>query len=161
MSPFTVPALMALISANHCVTPSLAPIMVGIAQHESGLDPTAVHRNPNGTIDVGLAQVNSSNFGWLGLTMQTAMDPCRNLAAGARVLLVRYNGNPPDTVKAAYSADVTARIRTLDGDGAAVTIAEAPCPPDDRLDGWHVVAIPHRCQTETGWHTTPHTKDAP
>jgi soluble lytic murein transglycosylase-like protein len=135
--------------------------MTGIVQHESGLDPTIVHHNPNGTVDVGLAQVNSSNFGWLGLTMADALDPCRNLAAGARVLLVRYNGNPPDTVKAAYSADVTARIRTLDGAGTAVTVAEAPCPPDDQPDGWHVVAIPHRCQTEIGWHITPHEKDVP
>ncbi len=79
--------------------------MVGISQQESGLDPAAVHRNPNGTIDVGLAQVNSANFGWLGLTMQTAMDPCRNLAAGARVLLAKYNGNPPATIKLIASID--------------------------------------------------------
>jgi soluble lytic murein transglycosylase-like protein len=89
--------------------------MVGIAQHESGLDPTVVHRNANGTVDVGLAQVNSANFGWLGLTLETALDPCRNLAAGARVLLVRYNGNPPkDVGKIAYASAVTARIRALD-----------------------------------------------
>jgi 2-iminobutanoate/2-iminopropanoate deaminase len=83
--------------------PAVAPIMVGIARHESGLDPAAVHHNANGTIDVGIAQVNSANFGWLGLTMATAFDPCRNIAAGARVLFAKYNGHPPDVVKAAWT----------------------------------------------------------
>jgi hypothetical protein len=58
MSRLTVSTLMALISANHCVPPAVAPLMVGIARHESGLDPAAVHRNANGTIDVGIAQIN-------------------------------------------------------------------------------------------------------
>jgi hypothetical protein len=110
--------------------------MVGIAQHESGLDPTAVHRNTNGTVDVGLAQVNSANFGWLGLTMQTALDPCRNLAAGAQVLLVKYNGNPPDAGKVAYATSVTARIRVLDSGNVAAPVAtphndEAPDLEDE------------------------------
>jgi hypothetical protein len=38
------------------------------------------------------------------------MDPCRNFAAGAKVLFAKYNGNPPDVVKSAYAADVMARI---------------------------------------------------
>ena len=156
MSSFTVPALMALISANHCVPPSLAPIMVGIAQHESGLDPSAIHHNPNGTVDVGIAQVNSANFGWLGLNMQTAMDPCRNLAAGARVLFAKYNGTGPATV--AYATAVTARIQALDA-GAAVTAEPAPCPPADDT-GWHVVAKPIQCQALNAWHSTPSPKDA-
>ena len=112
MTILTPAAAMAL--ALQCVGPSLAPVMVGIAQHESGLDPNAVHHNANGTVDAGLSQVNSSNFAWLGLTLQTAMDPCRNLAAGARVLLAKYNGNPPDVGKIAYASAVTASIRTLD-----------------------------------------------
>jgi hypothetical protein len=111
MSALTVAALTALIAANNCVPPALAPIMVGIAQHESGLDPAAVHHNANGTIDVGIAQINSANFGWLGLTMATAFDPCRNIAAGARVLLAKYNGNPPDAGKALYAASVLADIQ--------------------------------------------------
>jgi hypothetical protein len=119
MTTLTVAALSALIAANNCVPAALAPIMVGIAQHESGLDPATVHHNANGTIDVGIAQVNSANFGWLGLTMATAFDPCRNIAAGARVLFAKYNGNPPDSIKAAYSADVIAKIQ-----------AGEPPPPD-------------------------------
>jgi hypothetical protein len=125
MSTVTAQTLLAFIAAHGCVSPSLAPVMVGIAQHESNLDATKVHRNPNGTYDVGIAQINTANFGWLGLTMETALDPCRNLAAGARVLFAKYNGNPPDAGKAAYAADVTARIRAID------STPSAPEPPSD------------------------------
>ena len=114
--------------ALQCVGPSLAPVMVGIAQHESGLDHFAIHHNANGTVDVGLAQVNSANFAWLGLTLQTALDPCRNLAAGARVLLAKYNGNPSDSVKTAYATAVTADIRDL-GDAPSAPPSSPPDPP--------------------------------
>jgi type IV secretion system protein VirB1 len=138
MSKLTVSALMALISANHCVPPAVAPIMVGIARHESGLDPTAVHHNANGTIDVGIAQVNSTNFGWLGLTMATAFDPCRNIAAGARVLFAKYNGNPPDVVKAAYAADVIAKIPA----GAQPPLDKRQVDPDDpQPAAWDMEAV--------------------
>ena len=126
MTALTPAAAMAL--ALRCVPPAVAPIMVGIAQHESGLDPIAIHHNANGTVDVGLAQVNSANFVWLGLTLQTALDPCRNLAAGARVLLAKYNGNPPDIVKAAYATAVTARIRDL-GNAPSAPPSSPPDPP--------------------------------
>ena len=111
MTVLTVPAVLAI--ALKCIPPSLIPMMVGIAQHESGLDTDAIHHNRNGTVDVGLAQVNSANFLWLGLTAETALDPCKNLAAGTKVLMVRYNGNPVPAVAAAYSADVMARITAL------------------------------------------------
>jgi hypothetical protein len=114
MSTVTAQTLLAFIAAHGCVSPSLAPVMVGIAQHESGLDATKVHRNPNGTYDVGIAQINTSNFGWLGLTWETALDPCRNIAAGAAVLLARYNGSPPDPAKARYAANAMAQIRAVD-----------------------------------------------
>jgi hypothetical protein len=148
--------------AQACVGPSLAPVMVGIAQHESGLDPTIVHHNTNGTVDVGLVQVNSANFGWLGLTMADALDPCRNLKAGARVLLVRYNGNPPDSVKAAYSSDVTARIHQIDeGATSTVEVEAAPCPAVDPT-GWRVVAMPDRCRGDASGHTdAPRTETVP
>ena len=110
MSVLTPAALTALLLGGNCVPPKLVPVMVAIAMHETHGDTDAVHRNPNGTVDIGIAQVNSSNFSWLGLTMQSAMDPCVNVRAGARVLLAKYNGNPPDIGKAAYSADILARM---------------------------------------------------
>lgn len=97
----------ALAIALQCVPPSMADLMVGIAQHESGLNPNAIHHNPNDTTDAGLVQVNSSNWGWLGIhSLQDALDPCTNLAAGVKVLLARYNGNPPDAGKMLYAASV-------------------------------------------------------
>lgn len=37
-------------------------------------------------IDLGLAQINSANLGWLALSVADALDPCRNLGAAERVL---------------------------------------------------------------------------
>lgn len=42
------------------------------------------------SVDLGLAQINSKNLAWLGLSVEDAFDPCRNLAAGARVLQTGY-----------------------------------------------------------------------
>jgi type IV secretion system protein VirB1 len=41
-------------------------------------------------IDLGLGQINSANLKWLGLSVEDAFDPCRNLAAAARVLSSNY-----------------------------------------------------------------------
>lgn len=130
MTVLTVPAALAIALTCPTLPPSLGPIMVGISQHESGLDTNAMHRNSNGTVDVGLAQVNSANFLWLGLTMQTAMDPCMNLAAGARVLFAKYNGNPPDSVKAVYSAGIMARLSRVPTTAVAAPNDEAPSLED-------------------------------
>lgn len=45
------------------------------------------------SVDLGLAQINSRNLAWLGLTVADAFDPCRNLAAAARVLRGGYDAN--------------------------------------------------------------------
>ena len=37
-------------------------------------------------VDLGLAQINSRNLGPLGLRIEDAFDPCRNLAGAARIL---------------------------------------------------------------------------
>ena len=43
-------------------------------------------------IDAGLAQINSDNWSWLGLSEETVFDPCRNLAAAERLLVAGYDG---------------------------------------------------------------------
>ncbi len=53
-------------------------------------------------IDAGLAQINSENWEWLGLSPETVFDPCTNLAAGERVLVDAY-ARAPFTVDAAIS----------------------------------------------------------
>jgi type IV secretion system protein VirB1 len=95
----TIAAAMALIATNRCVPPPVAPIIVGISQPESGLDPLAIHDNQTGRayapatteeakqiasvllsqhhdLDLGIAQVNIRNFGWTGVSLQTAFLPC-------------------------------------------------------------------------------------
>lgn len=89
--------------------------MAGVVQYESGWKPWAIGDNTAhqsyfyGTqadaaraatilateghdIDVGLAQINSSNFAAYGLTPASALDPCTNLRAGSIILTRNYVG---------------------------------------------------------------------
>jgi type IV secretion system protein VirB1 len=145
MAALTVQAALAMIALNRCVPPSVAPVMVGIAQHESGLRDTAIHDNTTGrsyfpatseeaitlsstlmasghSLDLGIAQINTANFGWLGLTITTAFDACRSFKAGSAVLFAKYNGSPPDAVRKAYAVDVSAQIAGVDRVNAAFPI---------------------------------------
>ena len=103
--------------AMQCVPPDAASLMVGISQHESGFNPLAIHDNltrrsyapatkdeaervvaalvaAGHSVDAGIAQINSANWQWTGLTARSVFDPCLNLSAGVKVLLARYNGSP-------------------------------------------------------------------
>jgi type IV secretion system protein VirB1 len=96
--------------------PAVAPeTLLSVVQVESGFDPLAIGVNgkprvsvkaatpadatakasaliaARRSVDLGLAQINSKNLGWLGLSVEAAFDPCRNLAAGARVLQAGYD----------------------------------------------------------------------
>jgi type IV secretion system protein VirB1 len=42
------------------------------------------------SVDLGLAQINSRNLKRLGLSVQSALDPCRNLAAAGALLVEDY-----------------------------------------------------------------------
>ena len=95
---------------QHCA-PRVHPITLSaVVMQESGGNPLLIHNNTSGqtyrpkspgaaaalarqlirqghSVDLGLAQINSSNLSWLGLDVQTVFDPCRNLAAAQTVLL--------------------------------------------------------------------------
>jgi type IV secretion system protein VirB1 len=43
------------------------------------------------SIDLGLAQINSANLGWLGLTVEQVFEPCANLRAAETVLRGCYD----------------------------------------------------------------------
>ncbi len=65
----------------------VSPLLLwGIAKVESGLDPSAINPNRNGTVDVGLMQVNSIWAEQLGKTWDHLDDPCTNVMAGAWIL---------------------------------------------------------------------------
>jgi hypothetical protein len=95
--------------------PNVAPsTMVAIIQVESEGDPFRIGVNSGASLqrqpanaaeaiatargliarganfDAGLMQINSSNFGRLGLTPENLFDPCTNIRAGARVLADNY-----------------------------------------------------------------------
>ncbi len=91
--------------------------LVSVAQAESQLDTLAIHDNTTGrtyhpanadeaielatglvsvkrhSADLGVMQINSANFGMLDLSVADAFDACKNIAAGARVLVEGYQ--PP------------------------------------------------------------------
>lgn len=109
LSPELVLAL-----AAQCAPGVAPPTLLAIARAESSLDPLAIGVNgpkaPRGRadsvaeavsvasslmkagrdIDLGLTQINVRNLPRLGLSLAAAFDPCRNLAAGARVLQDGY-----------------------------------------------------------------------
>ena len=76
------------------IPPSLA---LAVAQTESSFNPNAVSQvNNNGTQDYGIFQISSSNFGSLGLTPSSALDPTQNIDAGVSMLAQlyqKYDGN--------------------------------------------------------------------
>lgn len=126
-----LPEFMALASA--CAPAIPAPTLIPLIQVESGFNPLAINVNgePRVTVrarsrseavlsarrliaqgrsvDLGLGQINSKNLGWLDLSIEAAFDPCRNLAASARVLQDGYQRaaaqwrDPQDALRIAFS----------------------------------------------------------
>lgn len=105
-------ALVLALSAQ--CAPGVSPqTLTAIAHAESRFDPLAIGINrgravrqprtrdeavrtarnliaAGANVDLGIAQINSSNLAWLGLSIEDAFDPCRNLAAAATVLRAGY-----------------------------------------------------------------------
>jgi len=136
----------ALAIAVQCA-PGVDPMMlVGIAKHESGLDPTRVNHNKNGTTDYGLLQINSANFGWLGLTPESAMDPCKSMRAGAEVLrsISAYNtGSTTRGFGNGYVGAVTDAVRAVRASaGAATPETSVPLPAPPATDRSPVIIGP-------------------
>ncbi len=61
-------------------------LLWAIAKAESDLNPSATHRNRNGTVDIGLMQINSIWSDQLGSTWASLDDPCTNVMVGAWIL---------------------------------------------------------------------------
>ena len=73
-------------------------ILIAIAMVESQLDRTAVHKNSNGTEDVGVMQINSSHFEFLksvGIERKDLFNACINIHVAALLLkeCMRIHGN--------------------------------------------------------------------
>lgn len=100
--------------ALRCAPAAALATLLALARVESGLDPFALGVNgahaqasqprsqaeavrrarvllaAGADVDLGLAQINSRNLARLGLTVEDAFDPCRNLAGGAKLLQEAY-----------------------------------------------------------------------
>ncbi|MEI6209343.1 MAG: lytic transglycosylase domain-containing protein [Desulfuromonadales bacterium] len=62
-------------------------LLQGIARVESGMNPAAINRNRNGSVDMGLMQVNSFWLKTLAASAQDLIDkPCYNVMVGAWIL---------------------------------------------------------------------------
>ncbi len=66
-------------------------LLIAIAKTESSLNPKALNKNGNGTYDIGIMQINTSNLSLLkrvGLIKRNEelWIPCKNVEAGAYIL---------------------------------------------------------------------------
>jgi type IV secretion system protein VirB1 len=107
--------LLDLLALAVACSPAVAPAtMAAVVRQESGFRPLMIRvnggpplaRQPQSreeaertaraliargyNLDLGLAQINSANLAWLGLSPADAFEPCRNLAAAQIVLAACY-----------------------------------------------------------------------
>jgi type IV secretion system protein VirB1 len=69
-------------------------------------------------IAIGLMQISAGNFDLLGLTVESAFDPCHSLAAAARLMRIysTYNtGNPRQGITNGYAQKVMVAEANLTG----------------------------------------------
>lgn len=105
--------------------PLVAPLtLASIALTESGLQALTIHDNTTRTtgtpathdvaiqiatrlleaghsVDLGIMQINSANFAKLGLTVESAFDPCKSISAAAAILSGSYAGGDTHTAQQA------------------------------------------------------------
>ena len=107
VDPTTARALVAVESGSE---PNAIGVVAGALEHQprnpgEALAATERLQASGWNYSVGLAQINARNFGRLGLSAQTALEPCANLAA-MQVLLVECFDRAP-----ARSWDAQQRVR--------------------------------------------------
>lgn len=76
----------AAVGAYYKINPLL---LKAIARQESSMNPNAIGKNTNGTVDMGLMQINSIHLPKLaraGIRREQLLDPCTNIAVGGWVL---------------------------------------------------------------------------
>lgn len=69
-------------------------LLYAIARAESGLNAKAIGRNPGGSYDIGLMQVNSTHLPKLrsfGIGEPQLFDPCTNIRVGAWILAQSFH----------------------------------------------------------------------
>ena len=94
------------------------------------------------SIDLGLMQINNQNFGWTGLTIEDAFDPCASMQAAQTILtgFSKYNtGSRKRGFANGYVAkvvDASAEIKT--GVEPASTITAQAVVAAPKQEDWNV-----------------------
>lgn len=159
--PLTAAAFIAL--AASCAPLVGAETLLAVAKTESALEPLAIHDNmrrqsynpldkdqalqisrslirQGHSLDLGLLQVNTGNFQWLGLTLEQAFDPCSSITAGAAVLTAfsQYNtGSPRAGFHNGYVGRVV-KVAQAIKDGQETPTAHHAAPPAKAVE-----TLPH------------------
>ena len=144
----------------------VAPVtMAAIVQTESGGWPWTIHDNTTGQslrfksqtqavamarilisqghkLDMGIAQIDSENLGWLGLTARQVFNPCTNLQAAQKILIGAYRqagGNGTQSLDGAFQAYNSGNTG---GDGRYARVVyhqagvQVPAIPGGQLAPW-------------------------
>jgi len=167
--------------------PDVAPeTLAALARTESGFDPFVIGDNTTRkayhppdqaeairtatslldaghSIDLGIMQINSKNLNWLGLTVQTAFDPCENVRAGATVLISfsGYNtGSPTRGFKNGYVQKVVSKMRQLpvvpaaEAGESSQSDEQSPPPPPPVQPNWLAFEATESTSQKKPWLTT-------
>jgi soluble lytic murein transglycosylase-like protein len=89
-------------------------LLRSIAKVESNNNPAVVHRNSDGTYDLGMMQINSTWLRPMGLDRKELLEnPCYNVTTGARILkkCIDRHGYNWDAVGCYNAANRSARVK--------------------------------------------------
>ena len=154
MTAVSVPVALAI--ALQCAPAEDPGMLVGIARQESGLEPLTLRDDTSGqvlrgagvmemarrliaaghSVDLGAWQINSRNLALLGLGIADAFEPCKSVAAAARLvqLFSRYNtGSPSRGIANGFASAVMAAIHHVKADRPAMppAIGQLPASSSD------------------------------
>ena len=150
MAALNIPVALAI--ALHCAPAEDPGMLVGIARQESSLETMTLRDDTSRevlrgagviemarrliaaghSVDLGAWQINSRNLSLLGLGVADAFEPCKAVAAAARLieLFSRYNtGSPSRGIANGYAAAVTAAIRSVKAANPAMPPAMTAMAP--------------------------------
>lgn len=157
MTALSIPVALAI--ALHCAPAEDPGMLVVIARQESGLEPLTLRDDTSGqvlhgagvieaarrliaaghSVDLGAWQINSRNLALLGLRIADAFEPCKSVAAAARLieLFSRYNtGSRSRGIANGYAVAVMAAIHEVKATSPAApramaAMAQAPTSAAD------------------------------
>lgn len=93
-------------------------------------------------VDMGIAQVDSENLSWLGLSVQQAFNPCGNLRAAQRILVGAYHQAGANGTQSLDGAFQVYNSGNTSGDGHYAKVVylqagvEVPAIPGGRMAPW-------------------------